>query len=88
MSAQILALAGEAPAGTPALCTLRPAPRKPVGNVMSRAVRYLTLGLTVAQERRMLRAMTPDQLTDLGMRVDDVVNETRRPFWDLPLHRL
>lgn len=43
--------------------------------------------IRVARERRMLAAMSEQQLRDIGIDAASAAAEAARPFWDLPAGR-
>lgn len=40
--------------------------------------------LTLANQRRALRKMTPEQLSDIGVTQAEAEREAKRPIWDAP----
>ena len=57
------------------------------GYAPARMFATISLMMTVARERRQLRALDPAMLKDLGLDRADVRREAARPMWDLPAGR-
>ncbi|MEH6630968.1 MAG: DUF1127 domain-containing protein [Halopseudomonas aestusnigri] len=55
--------------------------------LFGRVIAWVVMAFTVREERRVLAALTSQQLRDIGLNHDDVQIESQRSYWDVPFNR-
>jgi uncharacterized protein YjiS (DUF1127 family) len=54
--------------------------------LLTRILRFASLGLAVRHHRRALLKLEPHLLRDIGLTEAEARREAQRPFWDVPAH--
>lgn len=60
---------------------IRPAPRASLARARRNGCRMLALWHSRHSERRVLAALTAEQLRDIGVSAGDAAHEASKPFW-------